>query len=47
MISIDDIHVRGPPVKMSRTHGENMLIYRVRYAESHGPHGKVTALKKR
>ena len=47
MICIDDIHGRGPPVKKSSSHGENMTIYRVNYAESHGPHGKVTALKKR
>ena len=47
MLSIDDIHGRGPPVQKIRTQGEHETIHRVKYAESHGPHGKVTALKKR
>ncbi len=34
-------------MKKSRTYGENKTIDRVRCAESHGAHGKVTALKKR
>ena len=37
----------APYMKISRTWGENMFIYRVRYADSHGPHEKVTAPKKR
>ena len=36
-----------PYMKISRTWGENMFIYRVRYADSHGPHEKVTTPKKR
>ena len=40
-------HGEGPPVKKSRTYGENKTIDRVRCAESHGDHEKVTGLKKR
>ena len=36
----------APYPKISKTCGENMFIYRVRYAESHGPHENVTGLKK-
>ena len=36
----------APFLKISKTCGENMFIYRVRYAESHGPHENVTGLKK-
>ena len=46
MTCIEDTHGRGPLVKKSRTYGENKTIDRVKYAESHGPYGKVTALKK-
>ena len=34
-------------MKNLRTHGENKTIDKVKHAESHGAHGKVTALKKR
>ena len=36
----------APYLKISKTCGENMFIYRVKYAESHGPHENVTGLKK-
>ena len=44
---IEDIHEEGPPMKKSRTYGENKTIDRLKHAESHGAHGKVTASKKR
>ena len=34
-------------MKNLRTYGENKTTDRVEHAESHGAHGKVTALKKR
>ena len=36
----------APYLKIPKPCGENMFIYRVRYAESHGPHENVTGLKK-
>ena len=36
----------APYLKISKTCGENTFIYRVKYAESHGPHENVTGLKK-
>ena len=36
----------GLYMENSKTCGENMFIYRVRYAESHGPHENSTGLKK-
>ena len=44
---IEDNHGRGPPVKILRTYGENKTIDRVKHAESHGAHEKVTGSKKR
>ena len=43
----EDTHGRGPPVKKLRTYGENKTIDRVKHAESHGAHEKVTGSKKR
>ena len=35
----------APHMKISRIWGEHMFIYRVSYAESHGPHENSTGLK--
>merc|ERR1712217_828683 len=37
----------APHPKISKTSGENTFIYRIRYADSHGPHENSTGLKKR